>query len=680
MPIVIPPVGTDLLESFILDGLELNDNITFRVEAATHVPAPKRPEWVSGADSDGAILGRDPLHDNCTWDLRLRVVQQASMDTALAQIAVVLDKLQECSRNANGLALVWTPRNSTLDPITWRCLLGEVTERPIDNGESGWFQHSPVLGLRLTCSPAGLGTETLLGTVTSSDPLVSLILTDLPGDLDLLGRVVVTDAASQSRRWVAWGMESRWLPTTSPPSLLIDSTSLVTTGYAGVTATRSGAYSGATNNVISATLRTQVQAICGLGNLSHVGVFRPQLRFYASATTMAVRLTYQTLDGPFRSLSYKVPVVAGWNHVDLGLVTIPQTALGTQRWTGRIEAYSTATGGETFEVDYTGMMPADPRFGRGRAVVTWQAGLIAAYDSFTGSTAAAVLHTATSGRAAPLGGNWVTSGAATDFTYADDAPTTGDETVVRAVSGAGPRYAVLGATAYTNIEVGVRVQRSDYSAGSATRQKLRARWVDSGNNVAAYIGTGADGDYLIVDVTVASTPTAYVGGKVPTRDGEWYALSLVVYSSGALAARCVGPGGAVLATVFLRNAALATGGALDDGAIGFSDESGGTTSRYYDDFYAATPAAEPIVIHSGQSIEFRHDTVLREDSTGVYAGPPPEYVGSRCLIPNAGGPGREARIAVMAKRNDVETTADDNIADSTTVQVWGQPRYLVVPR
>lgn len=668
-------------EQWVLDGtLALNDT-TFTLESITDTPAAKKPEWVSGADSDGEILGRPPKYANKVIEMRLRVSQQATMDLALAKVAQILDLLQECEQNANGLALVWTPADATTSAITWRCLLGEITDLPKDWQDSGWFVRSPAFTIRLTCLPVGEGTEVLAGTVTSSDIMQVLTLTDVAGDVPALGRLVVTDAASQSRRWVAWGLESRWLPTLSAPSLIVDSASMVTSGYAGTTATRSGAYSGASNNVISATLRTQVQAICGLGNLSHVGSFRPQLRFYASATTMAVRLTYQTLDGPFRSLSWKIPVVAGWNHVDLGLVSVPQTALGTQRWTGRIEAYSTATGGETFQADVVCMVPAE-LFGRARGSYAYSAGVLTGLDEFTGTTSGAAL----GGRAAPVGGTWATSGSATDFAFTDSVVLSGSatESVLRlTLSDASPRYAILGSTDYTNVETQVTVWRS----GGSPEMRVIARYVDASNHLAATLVVGDPSFRLSMTVAgvttvLAESDVATIGGIGAGSTTAFYRIRLLAYASGTVIATLLDVNGAVLAQLFGRHASLATGGALATGKPGFADYNPLSTGspRYYDDFYAATPAAEAIALHSGQSLEFRSTTTLREDSTGTYAGPPPEYVGSRFYVPPAGGPDRQTRIAVMAKRNDVETMPDDNISDSLTVDAYVTPRYLAVPR
>lgn len=180
---------------------------------------------------------------------------------------------------------------------------------------------------------------------------------------------------------------------------------MVTSGFAGATATRTGAYLGTTNNVIRGTLRTQLQAICGLPTtLTHVGWFRPQLRYWATQTTIALRLTYQANDGPLQSLSFKAPVDVGWNSVDLGLITISPAAVGTQRWTGRIDAYSTAAGGETLDIDALWLMPAE-RYGRARAPYTYTSSVVTGFDQFTGITPGTVLEA----RTAPVGGVWDTT-------------------------------------------------------------------------------------------------------------------------------------------------------------------------------------------------------------------------------------------------------------------------------
>lgn len=665
-------------EQWVLNGRALND-ATFTLEQLSAPVPAKIAEWIRGADSEGAILARVPKHENRVIEMTLRVIKQASMDAALGKLALIIDELQECAMHENGTALVWTPANaSTVGPITFRCLMGEIVDLPIDWQDSGWLVYTPLIRIRLTCLPFGHGAEVSKGSVTSSDPLITLEVTGVAGDVPALGRLVVTDAASQSRRWLVWGLESRWYPTSSPPSLIVDSASMVTTGFAGVTTTRSGAYSGASNNVIRATLDTQVQAICGLGNLTHVGQFRPQLRFHASATTMAVRLTCQSLDGPFRVLASRVPVVAGWNHVDLGLITVPPTTLGTQRWTGRIEAYSTTAGGETLDIDAAWIIPAE-LFGRARSGYANDAGVLGAYDDFTAITSGVVLNA----RTAPLGGSWTTSGATTDFAAADG-PGSSEESVSRAtLSDSLPgRVAVVGSATYTNCDA--RVWFYVPGTAAAISGGPVVRYTDNNNMLRGMLdSTGATAtDYnLTVQVIKAGLYSVLVTKPITKLHAGWHQLRLVAYASGLVHFSVLTAAG-VTEYVTAASADLASGGALASGKVGISDHSAnfGVATRYYRRFTVATPPAEPTVCHANQSIEVRHDSALREDATGTYAGAPPEYVGSRFAVPYAGGPARKARVAVMTKRHDVVVTADDFIADSTTAEVFVTPRYLAIPR
>src|SRR5438552_1605064 len=107
-------------EALVLDGLALNDGTVLSLEAFDMTPAPPVEEWVRGVDSNGALLAREPLFDNIERELRIRVEPQASMDLALAKVGLLLDKLQECKRNANGLALTWVPATGTLPAVTAR--------------------------------------------------------------------------------------------------------------------------------------------------------------------------------------------------------------------------------------------------------------------------------------------------------------------------------------------------------------------------------------------------------------------------------------------------------------------------------------------------------------------------------------------------------------------------------
>jgi hypothetical protein len=163
----------------------------------------------------------------------------------------------------------------------------------------------------------------------------------------------------------------------------------------------------------------------------------------------------------------------------------------------------------------------------------------------------------------------------------------------------------------------------------------------------------------------------------------WYSLRLVVFVSGLGIAQLLSSNEAVVTSAMFNDSSLATGGTLQTGKPGFRDESTSTTpviTRYYDNFYVATPAAEPVVVYSGRTATLASTYAQRQDSTGTYSGDVPGYRGSRFFVPPAGTRARKARIAVMARRNDVVVNPDDQIADSTTIQALLTPRYVNVPR
>lgn len=669
------------LEQFALDTLELNDGTNYFLESLSIPPARKKPEWVTGGDSDGATLARGPLYENAEIVARVRVVVQSTMDLAIAKLAALGDKLQESERNQTGVAITWTPADGTIQ-ATGRALSGEITDLPVtaQGDEAGWFVKTPVVTITLTRDPFWRGAEVSGGTTTASTlPVVTLELTSVAGDVPAEGRLVVTDAATQSRRLVRWGLESRFYPTSSPPSLILDSDSLVTSGFAGTGTTRTGAYDpgAAGNSVIRGTLALQPIAVCGTGVQTHVGTFHVFARVWSTETTTGaisyVRLSWQDGEGPVRSNTYTTtPLNAAWVEVDLGIITTTTATSGTQKWLGRVDAYSTAVG-ETLDVDYVYLVPAQEGYAEARGIYSYVPGVLVARDEFTGRAAALALNALV----APLGGTWATSGVATDFAAAD-LPTATDETMSRstAVVEASPRFAILGATSYTDVEVGV----DNYRTGTGYANcAVIGRWVDANNYVAAALGVfGLSLVAWVAGVAVSTATESFV-----TPASAWHSVRLVAYTSGTAIATVLDSAGAVIRTCQIQHSSIATGGALATGKPGMYDQSTlgiAPSVRYFDNFYVATPAPEAIVVYSGRTAELRSTMAIRSDSTGTYYGDVPGYRGSRFYVPPAGTRTRKARIAVVARRNDVVVAQDDQIADSTTIQALVTPRYVNVPR
>jgi hypothetical protein len=157
---------------------------------------------------------------------------------------------------------------------------------------------------------------------------------------------------------------------------------------------------------------------------------------------------------------------------------------------------------------------------------------------------------------------------------------------------------------------------------------------------------------------------------------------VVIFASGIGHATVTTAAGDAIYSHSFSDSVLATGGALATGKPGFLDRNALSIActRYYDNFYTATPPAEPIVVYSGRTVTIASTYAQRPDSTGTYYGDVPSYRGSRFYVPPAGTAARKTRIAVVARRNDIVVNTDANIADSTTISAFYTPRYINVPR
>jgi hypothetical protein len=229
--------------------LEQGEGGAIRLAAFTPPLFKKRVEWVEGADSNGAILARDPLESVGDATVRV-VVAGVSRDDAQSIIGQIVAKLEESERTSTGIPLVWTPSGSSTS-VTAYVLTGEVTEMPVD-WESGYMAFQPQVTFTLSCAPGWYGTPVTYTKAATAGPLVTLDLADVPGDVPAPGVLTVTEASSQSRRTVEWGAEYLHYNPASPWSLVLDSDSLVTSGFSGFQTTFAGAYDpGASGNSAS---------------------------------------------------------------------------------------------------------------------------------------------------------------------------------------------------------------------------------------------------------------------------------------------------------------------------------------------------------------------------------------------------------------------------------------------
>jgi hypothetical protein len=367
-----------------------------------------------------------------------------------------------------------------------------------------------------------------------------------------------------------------------------------------------------------------------------------------------------------------------FTEVDLGLISIPTKDLGTQRWSGRIEAHSDIAG-DTLDVDYLILMPAGEGYGKVRAIGSIPPATIVGYDDFTTLGSGSGLTT----RVAPSGGTWTTSGATTDFTGL----TVGaQQTVARSTTAdSGRRFAILGSTNYTDTQVEVYGQTAGWS-GAQVAMGVIARWTDSSNYLFAQITSTlpATLNFTLTQV-VAGVSTLLASGSLIPSPNTQYGMRVTAYATGVVVAelRTNAPSfAAPTMSIRANSAAVATGGTLATGKPGFFDINSSATvlTRFYDWFSVTTPGSEPIAINSTRSLEIRSDGTQHADASNTYWGPVPAYRGSRFMVPPAGAANRTARIVVKAHRQDIETGDAANVTDNLTVQANVTPRYLAIPR
>jgi hypothetical protein len=665
-------------ESWTLDSLPLSSGAFDLIELTADPPA-QRPNWITAADSESAALFRQPLHENRTITMKLKVRQQPSMDTALDRVGALVDKLRKASASTSGIGLVWTPNDSARS-VTFTVLAGEISGMPIGLSDEGylWVLRQPIVAVSLTCQPYWIGTETLTSTNSSSTPINAFEITGVTGDIPALGRIIITDTATQSRRHVEWGIEGP-LTYNSSTSLIVDSDNMVVTGFSGVQAVTTGAYdpnAAGNNSITLSPIAGATTAMAGTGDpLSHVGVFRVKARVQSSSLGNLFRLSWKAGDGPTNHNTWATPIsVSGWIELDLGTITIPATVLGTQRWTGQVEVQGDATTPGTVALDYLILVPQADGYGKARAAWSYSSGVLVAYDTFTTTTAGNALNT----RVAPLGGTWATSGDATDFVFSDNmVGTDGVESLSRTVSVSETtgRFAILGATGYTDSQIDARAR----FVLNNTEQALILRWVDSSNFLRLKVNSATA--VVTLEQVVAGTPITLATpatGTLGTFTQLTFRFRLIAYASGLAIVTVTSDDGLTsYGSAQAVSTALATGGVLATGkpGIGSRSTSAVSSNHHWDDIAVTTPATEPMVIYSGRNMQVRYDDTLRQDSTATYYGRTPSYKGSRFLVPVG-----TSRVLVKARRNDVEAALDDQVTDALQVQVGWTPRGLAVPR
>jgi hypothetical protein len=653
--------------------LDITDNVNYFLRGLELPPPGLRPQYAQSADTEGAVPVDLQYENRKDQKVSLRVTgtSATNLETKLDDIYQKIGKF-----NREGGVLGLTSPSGT---VVYFDILPE--SEGSNTFDASYARGRALVELTFVMKPFWRQAEiTLSDHVETTLPYISFTETGIKGDVPGLGRLVIDeDQASQDQWWLIWGQESRYYSSSANAALFYEAEGRTAQGGSATAAGPSGA-SGSGSNVMRNTALPSVwgsilstQATGGGAHLSHIGDFQVFARVQtASGNTGAVTLALEWAEGDFlrvtRNASTTFPVDAWdatWRLVDLGQVHLGKVATGTQRWEGRILAKSTVEG-DDIDIDYLMLVPISEGSGRIQAVAQLEnPTTFLGRDGFSQSGAL-------NGLAAPLGGNWATSGTATgDFNAGSGVltrTTTNDLTP--------GRLAVLGSTSYTAVAVQADMTWSVLQASLAGG--LLARYVDASNWFQCWVNTITG--LLDYRMRIAGSTVLYGEAPVQPIPGVAHTMRVLIDATGRLLIWffAAGSGGGEPVLVDMRSE-LATGGALATGKPGLIDINQNATAatRTYDNFAVFTPTKDAAVFAS-QSIEVRHDRVIREDSGGTIWSEVSKNEGDYLYVPPAGKEGRTLRMIAKFCRNDPTNFPDSGI-DDISARLSYRPRGLVAP-
>lgn len=543
--------------------------------------------------------------------------------------------------------------------------------------------------------------------VRSSKPLAAFEVPDVGGNVSALGDLKLTDVSSELRRHAEIGVEGLKYSHDVAPPVLLDSDSLVTTGFTGTQTTRTGAYdpAGSGNSCIYARLLETPSAICGTGPLEHAGRYRVKVRTQAtsvfwwasSGTTSAYyRFAWRSGDGQWRRGDWVSGTSASqWIEVDLGVFDIPVNPDGDQRWEGRVEVYSPiiTSGYEPYGyIDYLLLVGAEPWARAGSSVTDVVATTVAVEDQFQQAEDASF----TGNAAPPQAKTWtaMTGSDATDFASTgsstevlkrkakEDAGTAGALTTLdgRAIGidanlgdcAVETEY-LLPAVAEGKVQTGVIVRALDNQNFLVVRvweTYPEGWWFTSFTHVKAEVWVGGEVKYSkeweVTGGTSINWGTANYGTLQVLVVGETFTILLDVGNG----LQPVGNGNySSLGTT------LATGDVyLWNGNTGTEE-----TTTYWDSFTAYAIDTSGPIISASRWAKFRAFDAVRQSEDGTtVVGPLPGYEGGRLRVPCVGS-GETSRLSFKARRLDPnDGMPDEPLTDELEAELRLTPRVVLL--
>lgn len=529
--------------------------------------------------------------------------------------------------------------------------------------------------LSLEAIPDFYGAEVDLGDNTS---IVNgcLVFTDTgvtgnyPGRL----RVVVDNDSATNHLGLLWGTRSRYYSSSAAARLHYPETELTAMA------------SSLSTNWTPLWSTNRDSGTAPTGALVHTGTYRVWAVMQATTTNpivdLSIRLVWDVGDMTFPIENAPAPLTANANvySVDLGEVQLSPSPSGAHRWTGIIQGKG-VTGGETVFLTYLYLVPVNEGYGVLRASTVGDIGVVAysARDEFNQSAGNL------SGKVAPVGGTWATSGAAGDFAL-DTAGKTAQRTAVSDSSVTDGRFAVVGSTNYTTIAAQVDVRRTSL-VNSYTGVLVRT--TDSSNWFMASIA-GSTAQRLETSAELAGASIAACSANVPLPFSygvnQWATIQIFIDTTGRFYVYAFPAGatpyGNTTAAISGQASQLATGGGtLASGKPGIYDShiQATASTRSYDNFAAWVPAYDAVAYPS-QSVELRTEGMFREDSTGAGWGPVTSVTGDLPRIPASGLEARTVEFFFKGSQGNFSPQAPDlGTGEAISARPFYRPSWVTVP-
>jgi hypothetical protein len=483
-------------------------------------------------------------------------------------------------------------------------------------------------------------------------PVDAIDLAAVPGHVDALADVELTDISGQARRDIEWGIAEKYAPT---DPMIIDQVAFNTTGFAGFHF----------GPVVTCQTDTNWIAAFGIDPQQHIGRYRIKLRVAFTSLNGAVRLIWQKGNGEYRCNYDNInrPTLAGQQmEVDLGVIESESS------WRGRIEIMGlNGIAGETTNFFKIIVMPADRR-GRTRLTrveKTTPSNFLVS-DRFNQAAANLTGQTSSSGHI------WSGIGSSTDWQI-DEV----QHVATRIAFDTGldnGRWCMLGSN-QTNIAVKSDIAHHGSIYG---RFGVLARFVDAalgGTWLGLFAVYGDWNGGIQLRKRVGGGATELIQGWwkwLPPNTG--WTLYLWVFDNGAWTA-AVGAGGGI--TVLGRgiDTDLASGGPLASGKVGIyganTDVNGYSVTM--NNFASWVPTAGE-VLPAGGSLHITSEKATIGLTDDVL------YEGDRLKIPPATYNADQSRLVIKQDRSDLTLFPPTDAGDDLLANVTVTPRVLLASK